>query len=265
MGIRHMIINIIKKVCGVLLILLSLLFFGASFVGVPTGEYGPMVVGFVLSFFLFVSGLMLLPNVERNRERILSIFQVYFPKCPICKTTVGYRVKGLIPTSQYVKCKHCGAEWASPDFVNALNLTVLKLWNPPVDVAAYRDFNLSGIKLQLRKAYSINFWQAYMNGQPEMPESKPSLIGFQVTDTSTHKLKTRLSGFSILLIVLYPILSLFNAIASALVLSVGASLLLTAIGFYGFSVSKENSYILFWAALFAVLFGLLGLPAFIGS
>jgi hypothetical protein len=254
-----------RKVCGIILILLALLFFAASFIGLPTGQYGPMMVGLIISLFFFASGLILLTNVERTRRRILAIFQVNFPKCPICKTTIGYQVKGLIPTSQYVKCKHCGAEWTSPDFVNALNLTVLKLWNPPLDVTAYRDLKTSGVEIQLRKAYSTKFWQAYMNGQPIMPEPRPSLFGFKINDNSTYKLKTRLPIFSILLIVLYPIILPFHSIISAVVLSVGASLLLTSIGFYGFTVSKENSYMLFWGSLFVVLFGLLGLPAFIGS
>lgn len=262
---RRVIVNLFKKVAGVLLILLSTLFFGASFIGLSTGEYGPLILGLVISFFLFVGGLMLLINVERTRERILSIFQAYFPRCPICKTTDGYQVKGLIPTSQYVRCKHCSAEWTSPDFVNARNLTVLKLWNPPLDTQAYRDFMTSGSKLQIRKAYPTNIWQAYMDGGIEEPETKPSLIAFQMTNISPNKQGLKLAIFSILLMIVYPFLSAANAVIGALLLSVGASLLLSTIGFYGFTVSKENSYILFCGALITVLFGLLGLPAFLGQ
>ncbi len=264
MELGRALVNFFKKAVGVLLIFLSTLFFGASFIGLSTGEYGPLILGLIISLFLFAGGLMLLTNMERTRERILCIFQAYFPRCPICKTMDGYQVKGLIPTSQYVRCKHCSAEWASPDFVNARNLTELKLWNPPLDTQAYRDFMTSGYKLQLRKAYPTNIWQAYMDGRVEQPETKPSLSTFQMTSISPNKRGLKLAIFSILLMIVYPFLSAANAVIGAFLLSVGASLLLSTIGFYGFTVSKENSYILFCGALITVLFGLLGLPAFLG-
>mgnify|MGYP001104889646 FL=1 len=155
----------------------------------------------------------------------------YFPRCPICKSNVGYEARGLLSTSQYIRCKTCGAQWTSSDFVGYKDLKTLKLWEPPEDANMYAKF-MSQSALKPRKTYPVKLWQALMKDEEiQIPTKERSA---QIKDYILHHGKG----------------------AGCLTISFVVSTLLALIGHFYFLLSIADSYILFVTSLLGVFFGL---------
>jgi hypothetical protein len=261
MNLRTVLIVVARKILGWGLIVLSALFFATTLILLNKGAYGPFLVGLFFSLLAFGLGLLIQANLEKTRKRTLAIFEKYFPRCPICKSDKGYQVRGFLPSSQYVRCKNCEAEWTSRDFMGIRDLKILKLWNPPEIPRIYSEY-VSKSKLKMRKSYPTTLWVASMNGEKiDLPPEAKQFYRIQLEDMiSAHKRGSVLCLVSLLLIFSAPILFSFNQNFGYFTISSGASLVLAIIGFYGFTVSKENSYILFCTLLIAMFVGLIILP-----
>jgi hypothetical protein len=261
MNLRTALIVIARKILGWGLIVLSALSFAATLILLNNGAYGPFLLGLLLSLLAFGLGLSIQANLEKTRKRILAIFERYFPRCPICKSDKGYQVRGFLPSSQYIRCKNCEAEWTSRDFIGIRDLKILKLWNPPEIPQIYFEY-VSQSKLKTRKSYPTNLWVASMNGEKiELPPETKQFYRIQLENViSAHKRGSILCLVSLFLIFSAPILFSFNQDFGYFAISSGASLILAMIGFYGFTVSRENAYILFCTLLIAMFVALIALP-----
>lgn len=259
MNLKINIVNLLRKTIGIILIVFSSLFFGATVMLLAQGDYGPFLVGLFFSILLFGLGLSIQTNIQKLRACILAVFQKYFPRCPICKAAEGYQVRGLFPSSQYVRCKNCKAEWASRDFVDAKDLRTLKLWNHPEEPQIYADFITSINSLKLKKSYPTNLWQASMNGEKiELQPSAKQLGKVEFNDAvSNHKGGFLLCFVALILLLSTPLLLQINNNFWYFTASTGISIILAIAGFYGFNVSKGNSYVLFCTVLITILVGLL--------
>lgn len=249
--------NAFRKIVGWTLIIFSALFFIASFALLMQGDFASSVTGFMFSLFVLATGWAIQTNVEKLRKRIQALMTRYFPQCPLCKSDKGYKVRGLLPSSQYVRCKTCGAEWTSRDFVGYKNLRALKLWKPPEDPEVYAQF-ISQSPLKLRKMYSTKLWKALMNKEEIQLAAKGRRTRLENVFFS-HRKGVVLILVSSILILISPFLLTHNYSIGCFTVSSGASLALTLIGFHSFSLSKEKSYILFWATFIPIFFGLVRL------
>jgi len=261
MNLLARLITITRKILGWGLILLSALFFAATLLLLNHGDYGSFLVGLFFSLLAFGLGLSIQANLEKPRKRILAVFERYFPRCPICKSDKGYQVRGFLLSSQYVKCKNCEAEWTSHDFIGIRDLKTLKLWNPPEIAQIYSDY-VTQSKLKMRKSYSTNLWIASMNGEKiDLPPETKQFFHIQFENAiSAHKRGATLCLVSLVLVFSAPILFSFSPNFGYFAISSGVSLILAMVGFYGFTVSKENAYILFCTLLIGIFVGLIALP-----
>jgi len=265
MNLRTALRNILRKLVGWGLVVLSGLFFAATFILFTRGDYGPFATGLLFSLFILALGWSVQTNLEKQRKRILAVFGRHFPRCPICKSDKGYEIHGFLPSSQYVRCKNCEAEWTSPDFIGFRDLKTLKLWNPPETPQVYAEFISSQSPLKLRKSYPTSIWQAFMKGEKtELPAKIKGLGRIQLEEAiSSHKRGFILCLISSVLVVGAPFLFTLNYGSGCFAISSGISLASTIIGFYGFTVSKENAYILFWTVFIPMFIGLITLPRII--
>ena len=213
------------------MIALSILCFISLYIPLGRGEFGPFVVGLSFSGFLLVLGWRIKENLEEPRKRIRALVKRYFPRCPICKSKRGYIVRGFLPTSQYVRCKNCGAEWTSNDFFGDRDLKSLKLWKLPQKPRIYAEF-ISQPIAKSRKRYPTELWQAMMNNE-EIPlsEEKLSLL---------TRIKAMRSN------------DLISSNKLCFVMSLGASAILTIIGVFWFTLTIQNAYISFVTIFFTM-------------
>lgn len=223
------------------MIAFSILCFMSLYIPLTRGEFGPFLVGLLFSLFLLVLGWRIKENLEEPRKRIRALFKSYFPRCPICKSGRGYIVRGLLPTSQYVRCKNCGAEWTSNDFFGDRGLKFLKLWKPPQKPRTYAEF-ISQSVLKSRRTYPTELWQAMMNNE-EVPlrEERLSLL---------TKIKTMRSN------------DLVSSNKWCFVMCLGTSAILTTIGFFWFTLTIENGYTLFLTIFFTMFLLLIEIRRF---
>lgn len=231
MNLRSILKNAFRKIVGWALIILSAFSFIALFIPLARGDFGTFATGLLFSLFVLVLGWSVQTSLEKPRKRIIALFGRYFPRCPICKSDKGYEARGFLPSSQYVRCKSCEAEWTSTDFIGFRDLKSLKLWKPPENPQMYAEF-ISQSPLKLKKTYPTKLWQALMNKE-EISLNMEKLPLFT-------KIKTiRPNDF-------------VSSNKRCFIISLGASVVLTATGFYWFTVSKENAYILFLTVFFAI-------------
>lgn len=110
------------------------------------------------------------------------MMQNMFPKCPICKSTEGYKFSTFYPL---VACKSCKSEWA--------------LYQYGIELRATSESGL--VEELLNKTYSFGFWKgklkpqitgrifAPMNcvgGKPERIEPSKGYIIFKSEDTMVY-------------------------------------------------------------------------------
>jgi hypothetical protein len=166
-----------------------------------------------------------------------------------------------MPSSQYIRCQNCEAEWTSRDFIGIKDLATLKLWNPPEVSEIYAEF-VSQSPLKLRKSYPIGVWLASMKGEKiELPAKASWLDQTLLEDTiSAHKKGVMLCLISVILILGSPSLFSFNQNIAYCAISLGASLIFAIMGYYRFTVTKENAYILFCGLFVTMFIGLIALP-----
>lgn len=246
--------RLFRKLVGWGLVLLSVFFFGASITLFEKRDYGPFVTGLFFTLVSFALGLQIQTDIEKIRKRMLALMIKCFPKCPICKTDKGYEARGWLPSSQSVKCKNCGAQWISRDFVSIKKLSKLELSEPPEDTEVYATF-ISQSHLKLKKSYSTDVWQAEMEGKTIEIQTEPKLKLFKDFIFLRKKgLVLWLLSFIILPWGIFNLSS--NHILGCVATSLGASILFAIAGHYFFSVNRQDSYVLFVGALLAI-FGIL--------
>lgn len=104
-----------------------------------------------------------------------------------------------------------------------------------------------------------------MNGENVVLPAKARLFSrIQLKDEITvHKSGIILCTAAVVLFLSAPSLFFVNHSVGCFAASVGISLSSASIGFYWFTVGKENSYILFWTVLVGMFLGLLALPQLI--
>lgn len=227
--------KIVRKIVGWLLIAIAVLFFVVSLTLVPSGKIGPLSIGLFLSLLIFIFGWSLQADLENPRKLILAIFKKHFPKCPICKSEKGFQVRGFLPTTQFVRCENCGAEWYSPDFTSNRDLRSLRLSRLPNNAEAYAEF-ITHIKLRLRKFYPTKLWLDLMNGKelsPQMNNLPWTVRIRKLKPTDLISTNIRIIGISFTL-----------------------SLVASMVGYLFFKVSTGDSYILFCLTFFTVFFSL---------
>lgn len=227
--------SLLKNLIGWGLIILATLFFLTSIYSLTIVNYPVFVTGLILSFLVLFFGSEVRTDKGKIRNRIAGLMNMYFPECPICKSTAGYEVHGMLSTSQYVRCRTCGAQWASRDFIGYKDLKTLELQEPPDDPKIYATF-ISQSVLKPRKTYSIKLWQSALKVQEMQTPIKEKTI--------------RVGDF----------LSLHRREILYLTISFVASTLSTLIGYYLFSLKISESYILFISTFFVVLMGLVVHP-----
>lgn len=89
MNLQSVFTNILRKLIGWGLIVVSTFFFAATIILLTRGDYGPSLIGLFFSLLTFGLGLSIQENLVKQRERMLAIFEMYFPRCPICKSNKG--------------------------------------------------------------------------------------------------------------------------------------------------------------------------------
>jgi len=235
LDLRRVLKKVARKLIGWGIIIFSAFSFPTAVVFLARGDIVTGFYAILIATVLAVLGWSIQTDLEKPRERINAVFVRYFPKCPICKSDKGYKIHGLLPSSQYVQCSNCGAEWTSTDFIGFKDLKSMKLWKPPSSPQVYAEF-ISQSPLRLSKRYPTTLWQAMMNNQEvssgrENVEKVPLL-----TSIKTIRL-----------------IDLISSHRRCGAISLGGSLALTAIGFFGFGISRENSYILFVTTFLALL------------
>lgn len=244
-----------RKIVGWSLIAFSFISFIATFTLLWQRNYGSCITGLMFSLFLLVLGWSIQTNLEKTRNRINALMKRYFPNCPICKSDKGYQVKGFLPSSQYVKCNNCRAEWTSRDFIGYKDLESMKLFKPPEDPEIYAEF-ISQSPLKLKKTYPVNLWQAMMNNEEiHFPEK---VKGIQLGElVASQKNGVTLILSSIILTVIGAFSFTFDYSIGCFLISGGLALAVAVVGFYLFSLSKEKSYILFWGSFIPIFLRLI--------
>lgn len=253
MNLRKLLKNAVRKIVGWTLIIFSVFSFIASIILLGQRNFGSFVTGLVFSIFVLTLGWAIQTSLENKRNQIIALMTRYFPTCPICKSDKSYEAHGFLPSSQYVRCKNCGAEWTSSNFATYQDLKALKLWKPPEDPKVYAEF-ISQSPLKTKKTYPTKLWQALMN--KEEIHLPPKARRIQLEDfVYSHPKGAVLVLVSFTLILIGLLSFTVNYSIGCFATSLGTSLVLTLVGFYGFSLSQEKAYILFWTAFFAMLFG----------
>jgi hypothetical protein len=234
LNLRRVLKKVARKLVGWGIIIFSAFSFPTSVVFLARGDIFTGFYAILIATVLAVLGWSIQTDLEKPRERINAVFVRYFPKCPICKSDKGYKIHGLLPSSQYVQCLNCGAEWTSTDFIGFKDLKSMKLWKPPSNPQVYAEF-ISQSPLRLSKSYPTILWQAMMNNQ-EVSLDKESVEKVPLlTNIKTIRL-----------------IDLISSHKRCCGISLGGSLALTAIGFFGLGIPKENSYILFVTTFLAI-------------
>jgi len=252
LNLRKFLKNALRKIVGWTLIVFSVFSFIACFILLGQGDLGSFVTGLIFSVFVFTLGWEIQTNLENKRKQITALMSRYFPTCPICKSDKSYEVRGFLPSSQYVRCKNCGAEWTSSNFAGYRDLKALKLWKPPEDPEVYAEF-ISQSPLKPKKTYPMKLWQALMNKEEIHLPPKAKRIQLEEFVSSHPKgAVLALVSFTLILIGLFSFT--VNYSIGCFATSSGTSLVLTLVGFYGFSLSQEKAYILFWTTFFAMFF-----------
>ena len=244
-----------RKIVGWALIILSAFFFVSTFLLLVQAELGSFLTGLVFSLFVLAIGWAIQTDLEDKRKQIAALMRKYFPRCPICKSAKNYEVRGFFPASQYVRCSKCGAEWSSVDFAGHRDLQTLKLWKPPKDPDIYAEF-VSQSPLKVRKSYPTKHWQALMNEEEVhlLPKDKRMQFGDLV---SNHPRGVLLTLVSFGLIFVGLVSFGFEYSVGCCAVSLGTSLFITLVGFYGFEVTRGKCYLSFWATFFVVFFFLM--------
>ena len=257
MNLKNALKKAFRKIVGWALIIFSGLSFIASFILLVQADLGSFVTGLIFSVFVLTLGWTIQADLENKRKQITALMKRYFPKCPMCESDKSYEVRGFLPSSQYARCKNCGAEWISSDFAGYRDLKALKLWKPPEDPEVYAEF-ISQSPLKLKRTYPMKLWQALMNKEEIHlpPKAKRMQLGDFVSSRPKGVLLTLVS-FGLILVGLFSFG--VNYSVGCFAISSGTSLFLTLVGFYGFSVSQEKAYMLFLGTLLAMFFGLMRL------
>lgn len=227
--------NLLRKTIGWALFLLAAMFFVASILPLVVGNYGVFITGLIMSFLILVLSLEIQTDREKIKKRIVGLMSYYFPSCPICKSDIGYESRGWLSSSQYVRCKNCGGQWTSNDFIGYKDLRALKLWEPPEDSSVYAKF-ISESALKPRKTYSVKLWRALMNDEEIQSPIKERRMKI-VTLISFHQ--RGIGYFTISLVV---------------------SIIPALIGYHCFSLTTAEAYILFVSSFLFISFGLIVKP-----
>jgi len=97
-----------------------------------------------------------------------AVMKKHFPRCPVCKSTKGYDVRGLGNTE--LQCRSCGAKWrvgfdvAFSGELKTPRIKSLKLLKADMDGRAAP---------LLKKEYAPNVWKSFSSKKiPKIPKSK---------------------------------------------------------------------------------------------
>lgn len=100
-----------------------------------------------------------------SKEQIAGMMKEALPKCPICGSDFGYEVTSVI--KGHVKCKSCGVEWFSRDFLLSVRVSKLKINKLPSDVHSYI---INGRVIKRYDEYPLSFWRGLYETQHEIYE-----------------------------------------------------------------------------------------------
>jgi len=246
--------NIIKKVLGGFLTILSFFILASVITLILQGDFGPAGIGVLFFFFDIAIAQRLQAPMSELRSTIEALMTLHFPKCPICKSSKGYNVSGFWSWSQYVVCKNCKSQFSSLDLVGYKDLKTLKLSALPADPKITANF-LTTSPLKLQKIYSIDLWKSFMLSQEIQLPINEGKINIKKIIIS-HKIGSALFLISFFVIMMGINIFSLNHLLSCLSMSIGFSLFMSLFGFYFMSVNKNDSYRLFIASLLGLFFGL---------
>jgi 4-amino-4-deoxy-L-arabinose transferase-like glycosyltransferase len=101
-----------------------------------------------------------------SKEQIARMMKEALPKCPICGSDSGYEVTSVI--KGYVKCKSCGSEWFSRDFILSDKVSKLKINRLPNDVYSC---TVNGQVIKRCDEHPLSFWRVLRESQREKYKS----------------------------------------------------------------------------------------------
>ena len=84
-----------------------------------------------------------------TKKEVEQLMLRYFPSCPICGSTTGYKVSGMFKNN--VRCRSCKAGWMSNDFIGGLAIQNLQLMWPDKEGRS---------KFLFKKTRPVSFWQS---------------------------------------------------------------------------------------------------------
>ncbi len=95
-----------------------------------------------------------------TEEQIIRLMVEDFPECPLCGSGLGYEVTSVI--KGHVKCRSCGAEWFSLDFVKSARLKKLAIKELPHGAQSY---SVGEHVLRRYDEYPSYFWKSLGAGK----------------------------------------------------------------------------------------------------